>query len=119
MVEQSLSEVPAGEIEAFRSLGARDLTIVFKVLLPEARVSLVKGVSVVAVSVLGYTSFAYNIGAGGLISAIYTFYTRNTATYLGKSLFWLLTILVVLIVQGIQEVGLLIARKIDKRKILK
>ena len=119
MVEQSLSEVPAGEIEAFRSLGARDLTIIFKVLIPEARVSLVMGVSVVAVSILGYTSFAYNIGAGGLISGIYTFYTRNTASYLAKPLFWTLTVLVVLIVQGIQEFGLFIARKIDKRKILK
>ena len=119
MVEQSLSEVPAGEIEAFRSLGASDLTIIFKVLIPEARVSLVMGVSVVAVSILGYTSFAYNIGAGGLISGIYTFYTRNTASYLAKPLFWTLTVLVVLIVQGIQELGLFIARKIDKRKILK
>lgn len=119
MVEQSLSEVPAGEIEAFRSLGASDLTIIFKVLIPEARVSLVMGVSVVAVSILGYTSFAYNIGAGGLISGIYTFYTRNTASYLAKPLFWTLTVLVVLIVQGIQEFGLFIARKIDKRKILK
>ena len=119
MVEQSLSEVPAGEIEAFRSLGASDLTIIFKVLLPEARVSLVMGASVVAVSILGYTSFAYNIGAGGLISGIYTFYTRNTASYLTKPLFWVLTVLVVSIVQGIQELGLFIARKIDKRKILK
>lgn len=119
MVEQSLAEVPAGEIEAFKSLGATDFQIIKKVLLPEARVSLVMGVAVVAVSILGYTSFAYNIGAGGLISGIYTFYTRNTGDYLGSWLFWLLIVIVVLIVQGIQELGLFVAKKIDKRKILK
>ena len=119
MVEQSLAEVPAGEIEAFKSLGATDFQIIKKVLLPEARVSLVMGVAVVAVSILGYTSFAYNIGAGGLISGIYTFYTRNTGDYLGSTFFWGLIVIVVLIVQGIQELGLFIAKKIDKRKILK
>lgn len=119
MVEQSLAEVPAGEIEAFKSLGATDFQIVVKVLLPEARVSLVTGIAVVAVSILGYTSFAYNIGAGGLISGIYTYYTRHTGDYLGSALFWIMIVLVVLIVQGIQELGLFIAKKIDKRKILK
>ena len=119
MVEQSLAEVPAGEIEAFKSLGATDFQIIRKVLLPEARVSLIMGVAVVAVSILGYTSFAYNIGAGGLISGIYTFYTRNTGEYLSSSLFWFLIVIVVLIVQGMQELGLFIAKKLDKRKILK
>ena len=119
MVEQSLAEVPAGEIEAFKSLGATNFQIIRKVLLPEARVSLVMGVAVVAVSILGYTSFAYNIGAGGLISGIYTYYTRHTGDYLGSALFWGLIVIVVLIVQGIQELGLFIAKKIDKRKILK
>lgn len=119
MVEQSLAEVPTGEIEAIRSLGATDFQLIFKVILPEAKVSLVTGVSVVAVSVLGYTSFAYNIGAGGLISAIYTFYSRHTGDYLTSSIFWILTIVVVLIVQLIQELGLKIAKKIDKRRLLK
>ena len=119
MVEQSLAEVPAGEIEAIKSLGATDFQVIIKVLLPEARVSLVTGVAVVAVSILGYTSFAYNIGAGGLISGIYTYYTRHTGNYLGSILFWIMIVLVVLIVQGIQELGLFIAKKIDKRKILK
>ena len=119
MVEQSLAEVPAGEIEAVKSLGATDFQLVKKVLLPEAKVSLITGVAVVAVSILGYTSFAYNIGAGGLISGIYTFYTRNTGDYLSSATFWVLTIIVVVIVQLIQEAGLKIAKKLDKRRILK
>lgn len=119
MVEQSLAEVPAGEIEAVKSLGATDFQLVKKVLLPEAKVSLITGVAVVAVSILGYTSFAYNIGAGGLISGIYTFYTRNTGDYLSSATFWVLTVVIVVIVQLIQEAGLKIAKKIDKRRILK
>ena len=119
MVEQSLAEVPAGEIEAVKSLGATNFQLVTKVLLPEAKVSLITGVAVVAVSILGYTSFAYNIGAGGLISGIYTFYSRNTGDYLSSATFWVLTIIVVVIVQLIQEAGLKIAKKLDKRRILK
>ena len=119
MVEQSLAEVPAGEIEAVRSLGATDYQIIKKVLIPEAKVSLVTGVAVVAVSILGYTSFAYNIGAGGLISGIYTFYSRNTGNYMRQGVFWVLIVVVVFIVQLIQEAGLKIAKKSDKRRILK
>lgn len=119
MVEQSLAEVPAGEIEAVKSLGATDFQLITKVLLPEAKVSLITGVCVVAVSIIGYTSFAYNIGAGGLISGIYTYYTRNTGNCLKKGIFWILIVIVVLIVQLIQELGLKIAKKIDKRRLLK
>ena len=119
MVEQSLAEVPAGEIEAVRSLGATDFQLIVKVLIPEARVSLITGVAVVMVSILGYTSFAYNVGAGGLISGIYTFYSRNTGNYMSSWIFWILIILVVAIVQLIQEAGLFIAKKLDKRRLLK
>ena len=119
IVEQSLAEVPAGEIEAIKSLGATDFQLITKVLLPEAKTSLITGVAVVAVSVLGYTSFAYNIGAGGLISGIYAFYTRNTGDYLFSSAFWILIVIVVIIVQLIQEAGLKIAKLTDKRRLLK
>lgn len=119
MVEQSLGEVPAGEVEAVRSLGASNWQIVYKVLLPEARSSLVTGVAVVAVAIIGYTSFAYNIAAGGLISGIYVFYTQNRGSYLTTATFWILIFVVVAVVQLIQEAGLFLAKKLDKRKILK
>ena len=99
MVEQSLAEVPAGEIEAVKSLGANKWQLVTKVLLPESKTSLITGVAVVAVSIIGYTAFAYNIGAGGLISGIYTYYTRHTGSYLDSAYFWVLIVLVVVIVQ--------------------
>ncbi len=119
MVEQSLAEVSAGEIEAVKSLGATDFQLITKVILPEAKASLITGVAVVAVSVLGYTSFAYNIGAGGLVSGIYTFYSRNTGDYLSSAVFWALIVIVVIIVQLIQEAGLKIAKLTDKRRTLK
>lgn len=119
MVEQSLVEVPAGEIEAVKSLGATDFQLITKVILPEAKASLITGVAVVAVSVLGYTSFAYNIGAGGLVSGIYTFYSRNTGDYLSSAFFWVLIVIVVIIVQLIQEAGFKIAKLTDKRRTLK
>ena len=118
MVEQSLAEVDNGKIEAIESLGATKLQIITKVLLPESRASLVSGLAVTLVSILGYTSFAYNIGAGGLIAGIWKFYSKNTGDYLSEPFFWIMIIVVILIVQGIQELGLLISKKIYKRRIL-
>ena len=119
MVEQSLSEVSSGKIEAVKSLGASNFQIIYKVLIPEAKSSLISGLAVVLVSILGYTSFAYNIGAGGLISGIWIYYSRNTGSYLESWYFWILIIIVIIIVQIIQEAGLKIAKKIDRRKMLR
>lgn len=119
VVEQSLSEVDSGKFEAIRSLGASNSQLIFKVAIPESAPSLIVGLSVTVVSILGYTSFAYNIGAGGLISQIWTFYTRNTGNYASEWMFWIMIIFVVLIVQIVQELGLFISRKIDKRRKLR
>lgn len=119
VVEQSLSEVDSGKFEAIRSLGASNSQLIFKVAIPESAPSLIVGLSVTMVSILGYTSFAYNIGAGGLISQIWTFYTRNTGNYASEWMFWIMIIFVVLIVQIVQELGLFISRKIDKRRKLR
>ena len=116
IVEQSLNEVDNGEIEAIRSLGASDFFIIRKVLLVEARSSLVLGIGVTLVNVIGYTSFAYNLGAGGLISQIWSYYTKHTSDFTSTFLFWFLIILVVLIVQLFQELSFFISKKIDKRR---
>lgn len=116
IVEQSLNEVDNGEIEAIKSLGASDFFIIRKVLLVEARSSLVLGIGVTLVNVIGYTSFAYNLGAGGLISQIWSYYTKHTSDFTSTFLFWFLIILVVLIVQLFQELSLFISKKIDKRR---
>lgn len=118
IVEQSLAEVDSGKIEAIESLGATKFQIITKVLIPETKSSLVSGLAVALVSIIGYTSFAYNISANGLIADIYLHYKNNTADYMKYPEFWILIILVILIVQGIQEIGLMISKKLDKRRII-
>lgn len=119
MVEQSLNEVPVGEIEAIKSLGANTWQIITKVLIPESKSSLVSGLAVSIVTLLGYTAFAYNIGAGGLISGVYSFYTNHTGNFMSHTIFWVLIIIIIALVQLIQELGLFISKKIDKRRKLK
>ncbi len=117
MVEQSLAEVDKGKTEAVESLGASKWQIICKVLIPEARSSLVSGAAVTFVSILGYTSFAYNIAAGGLIAGVWQYYAKHTGDYASSLLFWGLIVIVVVLVQAVQEFGLYISKKIDKRRI--
>jgi len=83
-----------------------------KVLLSEAKPSLISGFAVVIVSIIGYTSFAGYIAGGGLIVEAFNlgYYGTN------KLGMWICILFVVLIVQLIQEGGLLISKKIDKRR---
>lgn len=112
MVEQSLAEVPYGVIEASKSLGASTSQIVLKVLLSEAKPSLVSGFAVTVVSIIGYTSFAGYIAGGGLIVEAF-----NLGYYGTEELgMWLCIMFVVIIVQLIQEGGLYVSKKIDKRR---
>lgn len=112
MVEQSLTEVGAGVIEAAKSLGATDFQIITKVLLSEAKPSLISGFAVSVVSIIGYTSFAGYIAGGGLIVEAFNlgYYGTN------KLGMWICIVFVIVIVQLIQEGGLFIAKKIDKRR---
>lgn len=112
MVEQSLSEVPYGVVEAARSLGASDLQIIFRVLLKEAGPSLISGFAVCVVSIIGYTSFAGYIAGGGLIYQAFTWGYYGTE----KTGMWICILFVVIVVQIIQEGGLFIAKKVDKRR---
>ncbi len=112
MVEQSLSEVNGGVIEAAKSLGASNWQIILKVLLSEAKPSLISGFAVTVVSIIGYTSFAGYIAGGGLIVEAF-----NLGYYGSNKLgMWICILFVVLIVQLIQEGGLLISKKLDKRR---
>ena len=112
MVEQSLMEVNSGVIEAAKSLGASDFQIIMKVLLSEAKPSLISGFSVVIVSIIGYTSFAGYIAGGGLIVQAFNFGYYGTE----KVGMWVCILVVILIVQLIQEGGLFISKKLDKRR---
>ena len=118
-VEQSLQDVDNGAVEAVKSLGASPFQIITHVYLGEARASLLLGFTITLVNVLGYTSFAYNIGAGGLISEIWHYYTGHPSDFLSSWTFWVMILVVVALVELVQELGLYLAKKVDKRKKLK
>lgn len=111
MVEQSLAEVDPGLVEAAESMGASTAEIVFKVYLREGLPSLLRGVPIVAITILGYTAMAGTVGAGGLGDiAIRYGYQR----YQDDVMFATVIILIVL-VQLIQSLGDLLVRCCDKR----
>ncbi len=111
MAESSLSEVNAGVIEAAQSMGATNFEIITKVLIPEAKPSLINGAAISIVTILGYSAMAATIGGTGLgqIAIIYGHQRSN------GDITWICVFLTVIIVQIIQELGRYIAVKTDKR----
>ena len=111
MVESSVKEVDAGVIEAAQAMGASNFQIIRKVLLPEAKPSLILGAVISMVTILGYSAMASTIGGTGLgqIAISYGHQRFN------PDITWICVFLTVLIVQIIQEVGTAIAHRTDKR----
>ncbi len=112
MAESSLKEVGGGVIEAARSMGANTWQIIWKVYLPEAKPSLVVGAVISTVTVLGYSAMAGTIGGGGL-GALAVSQARPSNA---QDVIWLCVALTVIIVQILQEVGMAIAKRLDKRQ---
>ncbi|MDR2721372.1 MAG: ABC transporter permease [Coriobacteriaceae bacterium] len=111
MVEQSLAEVDSGLIEAAMSSGASTSQIVFKVFLRESLPSLVRGASITFITLFGYAAMAGTVGAGGLGDiAIRYGYQRFQGDIMVVAV-----ILCIVLVQIIQSIGDIVARKIDKR----
>lgn len=111
MVESSFKEVDAGVIEAAKSMGASTFQIIWKVLLPEAKPSLLVGAAISVTTILGYSAMAGFVGGGGLgtIAINYGYYRYQTDMML------VTVAILVIIVQIIQEVGMKLARFSDKR----
>ena len=111
MVESSIKEVPFGVIEAAQSMGASPWQIVWKVLVPEAKPSLMVGGAISIVTILGYSAMAGFIGGGGL-GAVAVTYGYNRYQF---GIMLVAVIIIVVIVQIFQEVGLRLSRRLDKR----
>ena len=112
MVESSLKEVDHGVIEAAQSMGASTWTIVYKVLLTEARTSLVVNATIATGTILGYSAMAGTVGAGGLgdIAIRYGYYRYQADIMI------VTVVILVLLVQIMQGIGMYISRKIDRRR---
>ena len=111
LVESSIQEVDRGVIEAAQSMGASPKDIVFKVMLPEARPSLIVGSTIAITTILGYSAMSGFVGGGGLgdIAIRYGYNRYQT------DIMFITLIILVILVQIFQEAGMKIAKKIDKR----
>lgn len=112
MVESSLKEVDHGVIEAAQSMGAGNMTIIWRVLLGEARVSLIVGATIAFGTILGYSAMAGTVGGGGLgdIAIRYGYYRYQSDIMI------VTVVLLVLLVQIFQIAGTKVAAVLDKRK---
>ncbi|PAE15248.1 methionine ABC transporter permease [Virgibacillus sp. 7505] len=111
LVEIALKEVDNGVVEAAKAMGAKNSTIMFKVLLRESMPALVSGLTVTAIALIGSTAVAGVIGAGGLGDFAY-FYGFQRRQF---DVVFICTLLIVIVVFVFQFIGDLISNKLDKR----
>lgn len=111
MVEIALREIDKGVIEASQSMGASHLQIIFKVLIPESLPALISGITVTAISLVGFTAMAGVIGAGGLGHFAYLegFQRNNSVVTLAA------TVAILILVFIIQFIGDYFTKATDKR----
>ena len=111
IVESSLKEVDKGVIEAAQSMGASPIQIIFKVLIPEAKPSLIIGSAIAVSTILSYTVMAGFVGGGGLgdIAIQYGYYRYQTDIML------VAVVLLIIILQVVQELGSSMTKRSDKR----
>lgn len=111
LVESSIREVDKGVIEAAQSMGCSPLQIIWKVMLPESRPSLISGFTTAFITILSYGAMAGAIGGGGLGSmALNLGYQRRMNIIL-----WVSVIVLVVLVQIFQSIGTRLAVRLDKR----
>ncbi|MBD5524150.1 MAG: ABC transporter permease [Lachnospiraceae bacterium] len=112
MIESSINEVDRGVIEAAQSMGASTMTIIIRVLLVEARTSILVGVTIALGTILGYSAMAGIVGGGGLgdIAMRYGYYRYESEIML------VAVVLLVVLVQIFQTVGMSMSVKLDRRK---
>lgn len=111
VIESSLKEVDKGVIELSLSMGATVPQIIFKVLIPEAIPSLIMGITLTIINLIGYSAMAGAIGGGGLgdLAIRYGLYQFKTDIMLVS------VIIIILLVQGIQYLGNRLAINVNKK----
>ncbi|MDD5167512.1 MAG: ABC transporter permease [Syntrophales bacterium] len=111
MVETSMKELDRGIIEAAQSMGASPWQIICKVMVPETLPSLILGVAITTITLIGYSAMAGVVGGGGLgdIAIRYGYHRYQT------DLMFLTIILLIVIVQIVQSAGNYLSGRIDKK----
>lgn len=110
VIESSLKEVDPGVIEAAKSFGTSNLQIIFKVMLKEAMPSIILGITLTVISVVGYSAMAGAIGGGGLgdVAVKYGYYRFKTDVMIYT------VIMLICLVQAFQSLGNILYKKLMK-----
>lgn len=112
VIESSLKEVEPGVIQAARSMGSTDFQIIKKVLLPEAFPSIVNGITLTIINLIGYSAMAGTVGGGGLGDvAIRYGYQRYRLEYMIGSV-----VIILVLVEVVQVLGTRISNKMQAKR---
>lgn len=111
VMESSLKEVDKGVIELSLSMGATTQQIITKVLLPEALPSIIMGVTLTVINLIGYSAMAGSIGGGGLGDLAIRFGLYRFQT----DIMIVAVIIIVILVQSVQFIGNTLAAKLNKK----
>ena len=112
VIESSLKEVDVGVIQAARSMGSTNRQIIFKVMIPEALPSLVDGITLTVINLIGYSAMAGVVGGGGLGQLANSYgYQRFETRVLAAAV-----IVIILMVELIQALGSFISGRIKARR---
>ena len=109
VIEAALKEVDPGVVEAAKAFGATDTQIIFKVMIKEAIPSIVSGLTLIIISIIGYSAMAGAVGGGGLGNAAITYGYQRFQTDIMVST----VIILIIIVQGLQSLGNYIYKKLS------
>ena len=111
IVETSLREVDKGLIEAAQSMGASNWQIVTRVIIRETKPSLIVGAAITLTTIIGYTTMGTVIASGGIgaLGITYGHYRFN------RFILTLAVVVLVIMVQLFQSIGMKLAKKFDKR----
>ena len=110
IIESSLKEVDPGVVEASKSFGASNTQIIFRVMLKEAVPSIISGLTLTIISIIGYSAMAGTVGAGGLgdLAVRYGYQRYQTDVMI------VTVIILVIIVQVLQSLGNYLYKKLSQ-----
>ena len=109
IIESALKEVDSGVIEAAKSFGASNSQIIFKVMIKEAVPSIISGLTLTIINIIGYSAMAGSVGAGGLgkVAISYGYQRYQTDVMI------VTVIILIIIVQGLQSLGNYLYKKLS------
>ena len=112
IIETSLKEVDFGVIQAAKAMGSSTMQIILKVLIPEALPSLVDGITLTIINLIGYSAMAGAIGGGGLgdLAIRYGYQRFNTPILIAS------VIVILVLVEVIQFIGTKITSTLMKKR---